>query len=477
MADGAIAVVGLPSKGLRKLVECFDIRHLEDAEIARVCDNPSESRDFPPASVAGRLQKCFDASENYKKLIIYQTPWGFLERQTGKAAPVGRTQTQLESFARNTLALWEAFHISVLALHREQQDRCLLINGDRPVEASTVARLVAERFGLRLTARSNPPAIDSHAAAPHEDAWCQIVDKLAPECADLYVELESCAEMMGRQPELEFGEFARRDAQHMVGMLQLLACHSRIEAALWRLGIEPRDVESVEEKLIARAREAERNELQIHQFEQLRDKAAAADGQIESLKLENELYQLQLHQLQDELRHQLELGRQNKQRLSELQRRLDQQIEAAGKKDQKTVWSQKSGQFAPVVGKLVRKIFPAKTSAPGRNKASTGPGRNSAGKELDVDVLQQQVTKIRSSGLFDEKWYLRTYPDVARMGIDPIKHYLKFGAAGGRNPSATFDTYWYLHEHSDVAAAKMNPLLHYIQHGKSEGRRTMGFTA
>lgn len=85
--------------------------------------------------------------------------------------------------------------------------------------------------------------------------------------------------------------------------------------------------------------------------------------------------------------------------------------------------------------------------------------------------LRLVMEKIRASGLFDSEWYLLQYPDVADNGIDPVEHYIRFGANEGRNPSPLFSTVHYLTTNIDVAAAKMNPLLHYIDHGKQEGRQ------
>ena len=73
--------------------------------------------------------------------------------------------------------------------------------------------------------------------------------------------------------------------------------------------------------------------------------------------------------------------------------------------------------------------------------------------------------KIRNSGLFDADWYLAVYPDVAAAGLDPIAHYLKHGAAEGRNPGPRFDTIWYLSENPQAQAMGLNPLVHYIDYG------------
>ena len=87
-----------------------------------------------------------------------------------------------------------------------------------------------------------------------------------------------------------------------------------------------------------------------------------------------------------------------------------------------------------------------------------------------ASTLKRQAELVGRSGLFNESWYLKTYPDVAEKGVDPILHYLKFGAEESRNPSPEFDTGWYLSSHPDVAKERMNPVVHYSRYGQQEGR-------
>ena len=76
---------------------------------------------------------------------------------------------------------------------------------------------------------------------------------------------------------------------------------------------------------------------------------------------------------------------------------------------------------------------------------------------------------IRRSGLFDAAWYLRRYPDVAECGIDPACDFLYTAVFLDRDPGPGFDSSWYLAQNPDVIG--MNPLLHYILFGAKEGRR------
>jgi glycosyltransferase involved in cell wall biosynthesis len=94
----------------------------------------------------------------------------------------------------------------------------------------------------------------------------------------------------------------------------------------------------------------------------------------------------------------------------------------------------------------------------------------------------EAIASILRPGRFDSAWYLETYPDVAACRSGPFDHYLKFGAAEGRQPcpgkdfdliraSGHFDAAWYLAINQDVSAARVDPLMHYVRHGELEGRR------
>jgi hypothetical protein len=77
---------------------------------------------------------------------------------------------------------------------------------------------------------------------------------------------------------------------------------------------------------------------------------------------------------------------------------------------------------------------------------------------------------LRDSGLFDPAWYLQRYDDVKKAGVDPLLHYLRTGAAEGRDPHPLFDNDWYLANNPDVAEGGWNPLAHYLTSGAAEGR-------
>ena len=157
---------------------------------------------------------------------------------------------------------------------------------------------------------------------------------------------------------------------------------------------------------------------------------------------ENELLLLQLHQVQEELENYYL-------KYKEIQGAQQKQPTATPTTPHKLVAN--NGNDTPV------------------DKA--GFVRSYLNKRKTARKLRRKISVIRKSGLFDEQWYLKAYSDVARSGMDPIRHYLKFGAEEGRDPSLKFDTRYYQHTNPDVARLSVNPLIHYISHGKAEGRR------
>ena len=84
--------------------------------------------------------------------------------------------------------------------------------------------------------------------------------------------------------------------------------------------------------------------------------------------------------------------------------------------------------------------------------------------------LLERAEAIRRSGLFDEAWYLRQNPDVARTGADPIRHYIRFGEREGRRPRPDFDPNAYLESNPDVLAEGKGAFVHWVMEGRFESR-------
>jgi len=89
---------------------------------------------------------------------------------------------------------------------------------------------------------------------------------------------------------------------------------------------------------------------------------------------------------------------------------------------------------------------------------------------------------------FDSRLYLELNPDVQAARSDPVEHFLLHGRAEGRpyqlasalveeteppaleDLPAGFDGELYLHLHPDLQAAGVDPVRHYLRYGRAEGR-------
>lgn len=97
---------------------------------------------------------------------------------------------------------------------------------------------------------------------------------------------------------------------------------------------------------------------------------------------------------------------------------------------------------------------------------------------MDLKTDNSNAALLYNSEYFDAEWYLRKYKDV--KGINPITHYLKYGAKEMRNPSLWFNTHFYCKNNADALKNDMNPLVHYISYGQELGylpRENMGAIA
>ena len=77
---------------------------------------------------------------------------------------------------------------------------------------------------------------------------------------------------------------------------------------------------------------------------------------------------------------------------------------------------------------------------------------------------------LKASGLFDEAWYRREYPDVAESGIDPVQDYLTPPHPWLRLPSPDFVPGEYAAINFDVKACGLPWAVHYARDGMREGR-------
>lgn len=88
-----------------------------------------------------------------------------------------------------------------------------------------------------------------------------------------------------------------------------------------------------------------------------------------------------------------------------------------------------------------------------------------------------QARRILRTGLFDSDYYKHRYPDVEASGIDPLYHYVRFGAEQGRDPNPFFSGSQYLAVFPKLVESNDNPLLHYLSQRTWDDERADGVAA
>lgn len=73
---------------------------------------------------------------------------------------------------------------------------------------------------------------------------------------------------------------------------------------------------------------------------------------------------------------------------------------------------------------------------------------------------------------FSTRYYLKTYPDVAKAKMNPLVHFCRWGFRELRNPHPDFDAFWYVIVHLAGNPGQVNPLAHYLDEGRSQGLST-----
>ncbi|MGJ7461880.1 glycosyltransferase [Halomonas sp. MA07-2] len=74
-----------------------------------------------------------------------------------------------------------------------------------------------------------------------------------------------------------------------------------------------------------------------------------------------------------------------------------------------------------------------------------------------MQVDEKNLALVQCSDLFDADWYLRQYPDVAQLGMEPAEHYLMIGSHLGRDPSPYLSTKFA--KSAFGLSAKKNPVI------------------
>jgi hypothetical protein len=120
----------------------------------------------------------------------------------------------------------------------------------------------------------------------------------------------------------------------------------------------------------------------------------------------------------------------------------------------------KAHKEATVLAKALAEVLYRELRARAESGSRWGRRKNDdTGAAVSQDEWQKVMLLHRSPD-FKAAWYLRQNLAVARQGIEPALHFLRFGVIEARDPAPDFDVRDYLLEHPDVRASGQNPVLH-----------------
>jgi len=91
--------------------------------------------------------------------------------------------------------------------------------------------------------------------------------------------------------------------------------------------------------------------------------------------------------------------------------------------------------------------------------------------------IERKKKVVVGSGLFDAKFYLEKYSDVAEAGWPALDHFVRYGADENRQPSVRFDPQQYLKLNPDLATTKTPAFWHLVGGATRELPRIAGSDA
>ena len=83
-------------------------------------------------------------------------------------------------------------------------------------------------------------------------------------------------------------------------------------------------------------------------------------------------------------------------------------------------------------------------------------------------VSEKDIYKIIKKS-FDKDYYIKTHKHL-NTDLEPLEHFIKEGWKNGLSPCSWFSIEAYLEANPDVARNGVNPFFHYLKYGVNEGR-------
>ncbi|MEM6375901.1 MAG: glycosyltransferase, partial [Pseudomonadota bacterium] len=115
-----------------------------------------------------------------------------------------------------------------------------------------------------------------------------------------------------------------------------------------------------------------------------------------------------------------------------------------------------------------------KEGRPGTDPNAPSPPAAASTRSEEIDWTLYSPEELAAiSDTFDTDFYIREYPEVADLDVDPKVHYLVHGWRLGYDPNPEFSTSYYIERHIDIRSAGINPFVHFCRFGHKERRETV----
>jgi hypothetical protein len=215
-----------------------------------------------------------------KFLLTYQPPWQAIDNL------LRRHRDKLNSSASRAPDMWLKYNLDLLNFYSHHRDRCLLVNtGFMSSIESGIIEAINNRFGFSLQTYDTESNHLISQDAPPDMIYSTLLAQTAPECIELYADLESSAVLLGRECDLECQQLflTQPDKTKFIRQWADLCA----QETAWK------------------------------------EKNTATTQQLEENEAESELLLLQLHQVQEELEHYFLLNQEIEKTLSAKQAELD----------------------------------------------------------------------------------------------------------------------------------------------------------
>lgn len=280
-------------------------------------------------------------------VLLYRSPWSAIDKLLRQDIKT------IDSEPETVLTAWLHYNRSLLNFYLNQREKCLLLNADFVEEQySQFLGILNDRFGLQLESDVNKSPDVNNENITADSIYAHILADTAPEAIELYIEMESCATLLGRDPDFSCqdqlykpltaddllsqwsGDCKKETSYQKLldelndTVINIKADRDTIQTSLADADDKKNSLQRELEKTIKDLDTAVNGQKELEGANQsLKEKNNTLQSELKEAQEEAELLLLQLHQVQEELEHYFLLNQDNEKHLQEKTTELEHNIQ------------------------------------------------------------------------------------------------------------------------------------------------------